>query len=302
MNNYPEVVIVLVTSHGTIKINSKTNEPYSFPMPDNMSMTILNAVAPGVCNFLKADDADNFAKKIIDKIKDVEDENLLQNNPDAFVNSLVDILKNYDIEMKKDINYNLSIKDEQHDVDEQEYLRHYNKSYETQKILSPDNVIDKEYSRNNATEKNDSDWNFKINVMNVIGFPELIEILNGRSTQNENTYVRLEEIVNYLKTQGVKHIILFDLSCSSFISMTPPKEDNLIDIDDDSYEEENIKDQRLTRRIRRDIQQSTTKKNGGKRMQTQKQTRKKRNQSLKKSTRKRKRSRNQSRRRKQYRH
>ena len=131
--------------------------------------------------------------------------------------------------------------------------------------------------------------------MNATGFPELIEILKGRSSQNENTYVSLEEIVNYLQKQGVKQIIFLDLSCSSFISMTPPKEDNLIDIDDDSDEEENIKDQRLTRRIRRDIQQTTTKKNGGKRMHTHKKSRKK-------STRKRKRSRNQSRRRKQYRH
>lgn len=233
MNTYPEIAVVLVTCHGTIKVNAKTHELFSFRMPNNTSMTLLNAVAPGVCNFLKANDADNFAKKIIDEIKHVEGGQLLQNNQEAFVNSLIGILKTYDIEMKKDLIFNLSLKDEEHDADEEEYIHHDDKSYKIKQFSSGDSVINKEYSRNNYREKNDSDWNFKINVMNATGFPELIEILKGRSTQNENTYVTLEEIVNYLQKQGVKHIILLDLSCSSFVSMPPPKEASLMDIDDD---------------------------------------------------------------------
>jgi len=261
-------------------------------MPDNTSMTLLNAVAPGVCNFLKADDADKFAKNIIDKIKDVEGRQLLQNDQASFVNSLIDALKIYDIEMKKDITFNLSLKDEERDVDEEEYIHHDDKSYKIKQFSTGDNVINKEYSRNNYTEKNDSDWNFKINVMNATGFPELIEILKGRTTQNDNTYVTLEEIVNYLQKQGVKHIILLDLSCSSFISMPPPKEESLMDIDDDDGDdvdgEETITNKRLIRNIRRD-----TMKKGGKRKQSRKkqkltkkrrQTRRKRRQTRRKQT------------------
>jgi hypothetical protein len=69
MINYPETAVVLVTTHGSIKVQQSTTlEDLSFHVPDNMSMTILNAVPPGVCNFLESKDTDDFAKNLIQKI------------------------------------------------------------------------------------------------------------------------------------------------------------------------------------------------------------------------------------------
>jgi len=297
MSKYPETVVVLVTSHGKIKVKSTTFEDYSFHIPDNMSMTILNAVAPGICNFIEPEDSDDFAKKLIQKIK--EDENglqLLENNPPAFINSLINILKEYDMKLKKEkIYHNLSIKDEEHDIDEEEYIHHDDKSYNISSFVSGDEVTNKEYSRNNLTEKNKGDWDFKINVMNVTGFPELIEILKGRSYQDVYSNVYLEEIVNYLQQQGVKHIVLFDLTCSPFVSVPQSKQEGLMDNDDDkeSDKKKNIEDQKFVRKIRRDsILKNVSKKVGGKqskKKKKQKQTQTKRK--IKKTKKKKKKTR-----------
>ena len=203
MSKYPETAVVLVTSHGDLYVNSETIEEHYFNVPDNMSMTILNAVPPGVCNFLESTAANDFAKNLIQKIK--EDENgshLLETNPPAFVKSLINLLKEYDKTMKKETIYpNLSIKDEEHDIDEEEYIHHDDKSYNIYSFNSGDEVTNKEYSRNNLTEKNKGDWDFKINVMNFTGYPELIEIIKGRSNQDIYSKVYLEEIVNFLQQQ-----------------------------------------------------------------------------------------------------
>jgi hypothetical protein len=298
MSKYPETVVVLVTSHGKIKVKSTTFEDYSFHIPDNISMTILNAVAPGICNFIEPEDSDDFAKKLIQKIKEDETgSHVLETNPPAFVKSLINLLKEYDKTVKKEtIYHNLSIKDEERDIDEEEYIHHDDKSYNIYSFNSGDEVTNKEYSRNNLTEKNKGDWDFKINVMNVTGFPELIEIIKGRSNQDIDSKVYLEEIVNFLQQQGVKNIVLFDLTCSPFVSVPQSKQEGLMDIDDDnesdheeSDHEENIEDQRFVRRLRRDrISKNVIKKVGGKQSkkkqkQTQTQTRRKTKQTRRKT-------------------
>ena len=269
MEIYPEIAVVSVTSHGTIKINPENDEPYTFQMPNEMSMTLLNSVAPGVCNFLQSYDADDFSNKLLKKLKDQEDVQLLQNNPVAFVNSLVDILKIYDIEMKKELYSNMKIKDEEQDPDEEQFIFHDDKSYNIHSYKAGDNIINKEYSRNNRSEQNDGIWNFKINILNKIGFPDIIREIRGRSGRDDYSYITLQDIVNYLERNEVKHVIFLDLSCSSFVTAPPP---NIVlgDIDDD-FEEEIIENPRKIRSIRRDILRKD--KLGGKRKRTQKRKR-----------------------------
>jgi len=296
--SYPETAVILITCHGKMKVKATNFEHYSFHVPDNMSLTILNAVAPGICNFLESKDANDFATKLIKKIKeDEEGVHLLESDPSAFVNSLINTLKEYDKNMKNDVIYhNLRLKNVERDIDEEEYIHHDDKSYNIFSFASGDEVTNKEYSRNNSTEKNKGEWDFKINVMNAIGFPELIEIITGRSNQDEDVIVNLEEIVNYLKEQGVKNIVFFDLTCSPFVSVSESKKSSLMDIedseDDNDNDEENIENQRIVRRIRREhISKTMSKKAGGKKTKKQKQSRK-RKQSRKKRTQTRKRKHN----------
>lgn len=260
MNTYPNIAIVLVTSHGTVKINANTQQPYTFNIPENVSVTLLNAVTPGVCNFWDTDDTNDFTEKLLKKLKNKEEVQILEENPNAFINSLIEILKGYDIKMLKDLYKKQKTKHDEYDPDEAQFIYHYNKSYVLHSYKQGDTLINKEYSRNNRTEQNESAWNFKILLMNKLGIPDVIREIRGRNNQDESSYVSFEEIVNYLKNDGVKNIIFLDLSCSNFVETTSTThQSRLADIDDDEDEEnndsgdENIENPRKIRSIRRNI-------------------------------------------------
>jgi hypothetical protein len=257
MNIYPDVAIVLVTSHGTVKINPNTQQPYTFNVPENTSVTLLSAVTPGVCNFWDTDDTQHFTEYLLKKLKNKEEVEILKENPIAFINSLVEILKGYDVKMINDLYKKQKNKDDEYDPDEAQFIYHHNKSYVLRSHKQGDNLINKEFSRNNRTEQNESAWNFKILLMNKLGVPDIIREIHGRNNQDENTYVTFEEIVNYLKNDGVENIIFLDLSCSNFVESTSGPQSRLADIDDDEENnetgDENIENLRKIRSIRRNI-------------------------------------------------
>jgi hypothetical protein len=274
MNTYPEIAIILVTSHGTVNINPKTQEPYTFIMPD-ISMTLLNAVTPGVCNFWDTDDTNDFTEKLLKKIKKKEEVEILKENPNAFINSLIEILKDYDIKMIKDLYRNKKNKDDDYDEDESQFIYHYDKSYSIHSYGEGDSVVNKEYSRNNRNEQNESAWNFKILLINKLGVPDIIREIRGRKNQDDNSYITFEEIINYLKKDGVKHVIFLDLSCSNFVETTQQKQMSLADIDDEDDDENNqssdetLENTRKIRSIRRNILKTVK---GGRRKRKQRRT------------------------------
>jgi hypothetical protein len=281
MNTYPEIAIILVTSHGTVTINKNTQQPYTFIMP-NISMTLLNAVTPGVCNFWDTDDTNDFTEKLLKKLKDKEEVELLKDNPNAFINSLIQILKEYDIKMIKDLYTNTKNKDDDYDPDESQFIYHYDKSYSVRSYSEGDTVINKEYSRNNRNEQNESAWNFKILLVNKLGVPDVIREIRGRNNQDVSSYISFEEIINYLKNDGVKHVIFLDLSCSNFVETIPPKQSSLADIDDEGDEsdknnqpsEEIVANTRKIRSIRRNILKTAK---GGRKKQKQRRTKRRKN-------------------------
>jgi len=279
METYPDVAIILVTSHGTVKINPNTQQPYTFTIPENTSITLLNAVTPGVCNFWDTDDTNDFAKKLLIKLKNKEEIKILRENPNVFINSLVEILKGYDVKMINDLYKKQKNKDNEYDPDEEQFIYHHNKSYVLRSYKQGDNLINKEFSRNNRTEQNESVWNFKILVMNKLGVPDVIREIHGRNNQDENSYVTFEEIVNYLKNDGVENIIFLDLSCSNFVETTSGPQSRLGDIDDDEENnetgDENIENPRKIRSIRRNILKTV--KGGRRRRKQHRRTKRRKN-------------------------
>ena len=281
MSTYPEIAIILVTSHGTVNINPNTQEPYTFIMPD-ISMTLLNAVTPGVCNFWDTDDTNDFTERLLNRLKDKEELELLKENPNDFINSLIEILKGYDTKMINDLYANKKNKYDDYDPDESQFIYHYDKSYSIHSYGEGDSVINKEYSRNNRNEQNESAWNFKILLINKIGVPDVIREIRGRKNQDDNSYVSFEEIINYLKKDGVKHVIFLDLSCSNFVETTQPKQTSLADIDDGDDDEEGnqssdetVENTRKIRSIRRNILKTVKK--GGRRQRKHRRTKRRKN-------------------------
>ena len=186
MNTYPEIAVIVVTSHGTIKINPKSELPYTFNLPKGMSMTLLNSVTPGVCNFLEKEDAENFINKLKDILNDSEYKKLLIKNPKYFVSSLVNMLKGYDIVMKKGLFKKKKEEGILQDPDELQYIYHDDKSYRVRSYNSEDeNIINKEFSRS-ITENQSSLFDYKILLLNKSDTPDLIKMIKGDNNDDDN--------------------------------------------------------------------------------------------------------------------
>ncbi len=212
--SYPKKVIVVITCHGTILVDKQTNEPKLFKLPKNLKVIKMSAVTPGVCNLTISEDVDEFIQKIIDKNNKTEMQEGLK-SPKTYTQTLANLYKSIEKETVEDI-FKTKTPDS-HTKIRETYKHHRNKSYE---IITYDKthpyMINKEYTRNNKIELNESPWDFGIYCLNVEGKPDLITVLKGRSYTDKNVSVNLEQVVNYLKNNGVKEIILLDLSCSNF--------------------------------------------------------------------------------------
>jgi len=222
--NYPETALIVITSHGEIPITkdpiNKETIPYTFIIPNEIStITKLSVVAPGVCNITNTEDIDNFVKTIMHKIKDPKEYNLLLADPINYLNFLAQF--NQEIE-KEVVMQTINVKNtKQDDYDptvHDEYVYHLNQRYNITQYKSGDEMLNKVYMRNNKTEQNRSEWDHLMTIINVEGKPDLFTEINGRSFQDKNSELVFSNVVGFLKTRGVKNIILIDLSCSVFES------------------------------------------------------------------------------------
>ena len=250
--NYPKTVVIAITCHGTIVIDNETNEAETFSIPNKMKIIKLSAVTPGVCNFTVDEDVDKFIKTILDKEHKKMDKEI--KTPNTYVKTLANLYQNIEKEtlietMKASTDSNESIR--------KEYIRNLDKRY---KIVNYNKkhpkMVNKLYTRNSKTEQNISEWDFGIFALNVLGKPDLITLLKGRSYKDTNVTVKLEEIIYYLKGKGVEQIILLDMSCSNF-----------------EYEDNTSVNERTTRSIRNNLLKQNL--NGGKKKKRTKKCKRK---------------------------
>ena len=231
--SYPKIVVIAITCHGTIVINNETNEAETFNIPNKMKIIKLSAVTPGVCNFTVDDDVDKFIKTILDKEHRKRMDKQIK-TPNTYVKTLANLYQNIEKEtlietIKASTDSNESIRKEYiHNLDKRYKIVNYNKKHPK--------MVNKLYTRNSKTEQNVSEWDFGIFALNVLGKPDLITLLKGRSYADNNVSVNLEEIIYYLKGKGVEQIILLDMSCSNF-----------------EYEDNTSVNERTTRSIRNNL-------------------------------------------------
>jgi hypothetical protein len=213
---FPKSVIVAITCHGNIIVNKEDNEPKLYEIPDDMKIIKLSAVTIGVCNLTIPEDIDEFIETILDDLKKNKKKinKSLKTNPESYVKSIADLYQTIESETVHDT---FKASPDSNTQLRNDYIHHRNKSY---KIVTYDKshpyIINKEYIRNNSTEQNSSKWDYGIYCLNVEGKPDLITKIKGRSYMRKDTSIYLEDIVEYLRKNGVKEIILLDMSCSSY--------------------------------------------------------------------------------------
>jgi len=256
--SYPETVLLAVTSHGVTKYNNDTKSVIRFNVPSDMKIIKLSAVAPGVCNLTESENLDKTIEDIVKKINKPIEFNKLLRDPVRYLEEITVLIKSNEEDTitetinDKNLDFDIKIRDD--------YVHHRNKSYTIVEYNSNDQIINKEFIRNNRNELNRGAWDFQISALNAseVGKPDLFnEITQRRTYRDTDTTITLEQIVNFLKGKEVKQIIIIDLSCANFESETGHELNN-----------------REERILRRDI--SKTGLNGGKRKnkKTQKHKRK----------------------------
>jgi hypothetical protein len=210
---YPKSVIVVITCHGVIQVNKSNNNPKLFKIPSKMKITKLSAVTPGICNLTIDDDIDKFIKLLLNKKNKKVIEKTIT-NPESYAKSLGNL---YETIEKETVDNLYTATPDSNTILRNDYIHHRDKSY---KVITYNDkhplMINKEYSRNNKYEKNISAWDYGIYCINVVGQPDLMTELKGRTYRDKETIIFLEEIITHLYDKGVNKVILIDLSCSNF--------------------------------------------------------------------------------------
>jgi hypothetical protein len=215
---FPETVIVSVTLHGSIHPEEDGQLVSKFKVPEGMRIKKISAVAPGVCNVTSETQIAKINRSITSAFKNPVRYEDVDSKLPPLIQSFKHLEKNEVIAMIKDTESTIGEK-------EKEFIRHTDKGYTVAEYLAGQPILQKRYSRSVGEGIDDAN-DFKINVLNVEGQPDLHSLLlTGRSGATttraseieEGQYmVRLSSFVNLLQEKGVKNIVLFDFSCSDF--------------------------------------------------------------------------------------
>jgi hypothetical protein len=253
--SYPETVILAVTMHGVIPTfitEDRKQTAFTFELPEGMTLKKVSAVAPGVCNIMHTIDAEEYIQYIINWVKTLKPKELLTEDigsevasylkEEDYENEYIPISREIQRFKQKQSRKFSQDKDDDGKPDKEliRYLDNWDKNYKQGSYSNPakrlrssiknpprTRVLNKMYARRNDSEQFRGVWDFQIIALNVVGYPDIVREIEGRSHKGSSS-VFLYDIVTFLHDKGVKNIILIDLSCSSFDSF----DDEYYEIDD----------------------------------------------------------------------
>lgn len=202
---YPETIIVVITAHGEIKVETTFDgrqEPDIFAIPYGMTLTKINAVAPGVCNYLSP----KRAKIIVNRVKEMT---TIFDIRQGVPSNLVTLFSN---EFKRLLHIDRpSLSKKEYDGEnmssEKKFDIHYDKAFKNITYAGYDFTINKGYGIKELSKNYDDRIIFLNTPQGDVDF---------FSSLTPPYDTDLETIVYYLKDQGVKNILLIDLSCATF--------------------------------------------------------------------------------------
>jgi hypothetical protein len=215
---YPKRTLLANLSHGSITIDKRKN-PKTFVVPEGISIKRAWASAPGICNFISSSNNLHLVARINENKRDLERTPF--SSVDGLINNLLEYFKENDSKeiakpILSEINAMKRGPPEAFDPDFERYHHGFDKFWNLSTYMPGDTVINKKYERTNS-EATRREW--KCLFLNAPGISEqdLLTLMRPQLRGDANTFVYLSDIVNYLQSNGVKEIILFDFSCSPFL-------------------------------------------------------------------------------------
>lgn len=213
MPNWPETLILLISTHGNIICENDVLK--KFILPPGIELERVQMATPGEVNVASEEQVKGYASMI-----NAHRDELLSTNPTTQKHALEKMVKRI---RYHDLMYARAYKEVYVDVPEEDrdehmagYLEGLNRAHKITKHhstrSSPVVLIDKLYSRTNEYA-NKNDWTIK--VMNIPGQPDLLSFLKLQTRHGESN-IYLKEVINECVNHGVKKLIMFDFSCGVF--------------------------------------------------------------------------------------
>lgn len=229
-HQYPEFVIVQATSHGEIELDDEGN-PAEFQLPPGMTVTKLSAVTPGVCNVLTPELSNFFTRallgntqSILGLLKYMQTKSLqyiAEMGTPRLIKEMVELFKGLDIHTVEHVETEMKASGEI-DKDLLDYIHGFDQSYSyTPKRMR---MVNKLYSRSSEeyfSKGVEGTWDYKINVLNVPGQPDLIREIAGRK-HRQFSEISTKEIMGFLYERGVRGVFFVDFSCSNYAQDVEP--------------------------------------------------------------------------------
>jgi len=223
--SYPEFVIVQATSHGGIELDDEGN-PVEFQLPPGMTVTKLSAVTPGVCNVLTPEVSNYFTRvllsnkaiilELLEFMQDKSLEYITELGAPKIIEGLIQSFKGQDANTVERVESGMKASGEI-DTDLLDYIHSFDQSYSyTPKRMR---MVNKLYSRSSEeyfSEGIEGTWDYKINILNVSGHPDLIREIAGR-THRQFSEISTKDIMGFLYERGVRGVFFVDFSCSNYI-------------------------------------------------------------------------------------
>lgn len=254
----PEVrdnAIIDISTHGSISLD--TTNDRTFTVPEGMNVIIISSTTPGTCNYIFQNTFLRTHTIIMENLGYMNTQlNLLTrnmsedtiNNVKSYFSIIAKELQNVDKHIYKSFqngkyNTDTSFEKEYDNTDntitsfEIEYMDTFDRSYRVNFYKSGEQIFNKFYSRKDIET---DELDFKINMLTKYGNEDLmIELTRHRpdsSTPLYNSIITLEELINFLKFENIKNVVIFDFSCAAF-----------------KRNGEVVRDERVIRRKRREI-------------------------------------------------
>lgn len=215
-----DTAVLAITTHGAIRTD-ESNNIVTFRVPEGMTITKMSVSPIGVCNMASADDSTDVVKTISSVFSDPDPKKTLEQRVQSVLPALKDKQGDVTTRVEKS-----QVRGTQKDPLIYNFLVYADRSQAVKTYRENDEIIDKDYVKNEG-EGVDHPYDFKMPILNVPGNPDFLQLIIGgrfgmptRSMRmGDEQYINLSTMVILLRQMKVKHIVLFDYSCSSFYEL-----------------------------------------------------------------------------------
>lgn len=211
---FPKTLLLGVSTHGMIP-TIDDDRPKLMRVPKGMKITKIGVATPGVCNITFERQIELLFSKLAKQYENDRDLFSMVNTIDYVQHSPVKELASSQLKSEN-----------KGDEDFITFLRHLDRPISLNTYTSGQELVDKIYARS-GEEGESSPFDFKLSMLNVKGKPDLFHFMStGRTiapTRSDETdiSIHLSTLIDYLRSAGVKEVILLDFSCSVIDSDDP---------------------------------------------------------------------------------